>query len=354
MAHESDLDFRVLVERNVDAILVVDGDGIVRFANPAAELLFERKATELVGTSFGLPAEVGEAAEVPIVGRADATRVADLRVFEMEWDGQRAHVAVLRDITEQKRTHEMESLREYDEFLALASHELKTPTATLSAAAQLLRRQLEQQGSLDPDQLRRAVERLQEQSERLARLVENLLDVARVNAGKLSLQLEPTDVARLLADVVANFQLVATHHTIVLSAPQRLEVMVDPVRLEQVVLNLVSNAIKYSPDGGRIDVELSLTRDGEVCISVRDFGLGIPADAHQRLFERFYRGHAEAEVSGLGLGLFISRHLVELHGGSISADSPPDGGARFTVLLPVSGSTASSSSSTTGDVGGDV
>jgi signal transduction histidine kinase len=108
----------------------------------------------------------------------------------------------------------------------------------------------------------------------------------------------------------------------------------DPDRIEQVIANLLDNAIKYSPDGGRIDVDLA-TEDGLACLSVRDFGVGIPEDRRERLFERFYRAHADDTVSGMGLGLFVARHVVELHGGTIGVEVPPSGGSRFTVRLPL-------------------
>lgn len=227
-----------------------------------------------------------------------------------------------------------QALDDYEEFLALASHELKTPTATLLATAQLLRRQLEQQGTLEPDQLRRAVDRLQEQSERLSLLVENLLDAGRINSGSLTFQPETADAASLVRTVIARFKPAHPDHAIVLLGPQQLVAVVDPTHFERIIANLVSNALKYSPDGGRIELELSQTDEAKLCVSLRDFGIGIPPDGRNRLFERFYRGHAESELSGLGIGLFITRYLVELHGGTISADSPPGGGTRFTIVLP--------------------
>lgn len=339
---------RSLIERNADAIVVVDDSGLVRFANPAAALLFRRRIDDLIGTPLGIPVVVGETTEIHIVGSTDG--VAEMRVVETEWEGVPANLAVLRDITERKRAELQreqlfqeqvaraeaeEALRERDEFLALASHELKTPTATLSATAQLLHRQLDRQGALDPDQLRRALERLQDQSQHLARLVDHLLDVSRINSERLTIQRQPTDLARLLAEVVSNLQLTTTRHTLVLNAPGRLEMFVDPVRTEQIITNLLDNAIKYSPNGGRIDVELSVSEDFQACLSVRDFGVGIPEDRRLMLFERFYRAHPEGAFSGMGLGLFITRHLVELHGGTITVEAPAAGGSQFVVRLPV-------------------
>jgi signal transduction histidine kinase len=347
---------RNLIERNGDAIVVVDQSGVVRFANPAAESLFGQATHDLVGAPLGMPVVIGETTEIDIVGQGDQVGVAEMRVVETEWDGGNARLAVLRDITQRKRLEQQReqlfqeqvaraqaerALRERDEFLALASHELKTPAATLSATAQLLRRQLGRKGSLEPEQVEHALDRLQEQSRRLARLVDRLLDVSRINSARLTIQPEPTDLAKLVSSAVAARQLTTTRHTIVLKGPDQVRVDVDHDRITQVVTNLLDNAIKYSSDGGLIEVDL---RPGmrQVDLVVRDHGVGIPADRRDKLFERFYRAHDGDHFSGMGLGLFISRHLVELHGGSITADSPPDGGARFTVCLPLRGESAHS------------
>ncbi len=341
---------RNLIERNADAIVVVDEAGIVRFANPAAERLFRQTRDELVGMPLGSPVVLGELTEVDIVGQGDEAGVAEMRVVETEWGGADARLAVLRDITERKRAEQQreqlfqekvaraqaeQALREHDDFLALASHELKTPAATLSATAQLLQRQLTRQGGLEREQLERALDRLQEQSQRLGRLVDRLLDVSRINASRLSIEPEPTNVVGLVADVVAANQLTTSRHTIVVQGPNELRAVVDRDRITQIVNNLLDNAIKYSPDGGIIEVSLSQTGSDELCLAVRDHGIGIPEDRRHKLFDRFYRAHDGDQISGMGLGLFVTRHVVELHGGSISVDSPADGGARFTVRLPL-------------------
>ncbi|MBV9894948.1 MAG: PAS domain S-box protein [Chloroflexi bacterium] len=341
---------RNLIERNADAIVVVDQNGVVRFANPAAERLFRQSRQELIGAPLGMPVVVGEITEVDIVGQGDEVGVAEMRVVETEWGGASARLAVLRDITERKRAEQQrellfqeqvaraqaeEALRERDEFLALASHELKTPAATLSATAQLLHRQLERQGNLEREQLDRALERLQEQSQRLGRLVDRLLDVSRINASRLTIEPEPTNLVALVAEVVAANQLTTSRHTIMVQGPDELQAVVDRDRVTQVVNNLLDNAIKYSPEGGLIEVNLSRTAFDEACLAVRDHGVGIPEDQRDMLFERFYRAHDDDQFSGMGLGLFVTRHVVELHGGSISVDSPPDGGARFTVRVPL-------------------
>ncbi len=146
------------------------------------------------------------------------------------------------------------------------------------------------------------------------------------------------DVAQLVRGVVCATQVRTTRHTFAVRSPAELRGCVDPLRLEQVVANVLDNAIKYSPAGGPIDVSVEPWEGEGVRLAVRDRGLGIPPEKRHRVFERFYRAHDEADAPGalgLGLGLYISREIVERHGGSIAVDAPADGGTRLVVTLPL-------------------
>jgi signal transduction histidine kinase len=221
-----------------------------------------------------------------------------------------------------------------DEFLSVAAHELKTPMTTLRGYTQLLGRATAQ-GQVPPAPLlQRSVQAIDAQSEKLVRLTEQLLDVSRIEAGKLQLSRSVVDVVELVRGIVASVQESTDKHTICLSAPERCPAWVDPMRLEQVVANLVGNAVKYSPNGGRIDVTLGELDPTRIELVVRDWGLGIPPDRRENLFGRFYQAHGEGHFGGLGLGLYVSREIVELHGGTIEADFPSGGGSRFIVRLP--------------------
>lgn len=227
-----------------------------------------------------------------------------------------------------------EAVRARDEFLSVAAHELKTPITGLRGFAQLLARRLEREGRVDPDQLQRALRSIDQQSARLAQLVSHLLDVARIESGKLTIARSPTDLVGLVANVVANARATTSQHSLRLQAPAELWVLGDPLRLEQVVTNLVDNAIKYSPEGGPIEIDLVQPSPGLARLSVRDHGMGIPPERRGHIFDRFYQAHTANHASGMGLGLYISRQIVELHGGEIRAEFPPDGGTRFVVTVP--------------------
>jgi signal transduction histidine kinase len=241
------------------------------------------------------------------------------------------------EVTEQVRARREieEALHLRDEFLSIASHELKTPIATLQAQAQLMMRRIERNRSLDPGRVQQAFASVNAQAARLTRLVGQLLDISRLEAGRLDLQRERTDLVALVEQIVAGARAASERHTIRVEASPGLELEIDPLRLEQVVTNLLDNAVKYSPDGGVIEVRLGCAGPGTAELSVRDHGLGIPPDKRGAIFERFYQAHSGGHRSGLGLGLYICRQIVEMHGGSIAAEFPAGGGTRMVVRLPM-------------------
>jgi signal transduction histidine kinase len=225
-----------------------------------------------------------------------------------------------------------------DEFLSVAAHELKTPLTSLRGYAQLLAREFAR-GEANPDRARRAAYTIQVQSDKLARLVAQLLDVSRLQSGKLAIERTPTNVSALMRDIIESARTQLQEHILVARLPTELGAAIDPLRIEQVVTNLIDNAIKYSPEGGQIDVALECEpADEMVRIVVRDRGVGVPPEHRAHIFDRFYQAHAGGpltSMAGMGLGLYISRQIVELHGGSIEAQFPEDGGTRFVVRLPL-------------------
>jgi PAS domain S-box-containing protein len=226
-----------------------------------------------------------------------------------------------------------------DEFLSVAAHELKTPMTSLRGYAQLLGREFDRGQGVDPDRARRAADTIQVQSDKLARLVSQLLDVSRLQSGKLTVERAPADLAELVHEVIEAARGQLKHHTLIAELPSELWVSIDPLRIEQVASNLIDNAIKYSPEGGPIEVGLTCDAlAASARLVVRDFGVGVPPEHREHIFDRFYQAHAGSpltNMAGMGLGLYISRQIVELHEGSITAEFPDDGGTRFIVLLPL-------------------
>jgi signal transduction histidine kinase len=227
-----------------------------------------------------------------------------------------------------------EAIRAREEFLTVAAHELKTPLTSLRGFSQLTIRQLDRDDRPDPRRVRHALQRVEEQSGRLSRLVSQLLDVSTMEDGGLVLERSPTDLVGLVRGVVAAAQARTGRHTLTVHAPSEVLARVDPLRLSQVVTNLVDNAIKFSPNGGPIDVEISTSPRSTARVAVTDRGIGIKAKDRERVFERFPPTRVGDHAAGMGLGLWISRRIVDLHGGRIAVETPAGGGTRLVVSLP--------------------
>jgi two-component system CheB/CheR fusion protein len=336
-----------------DAVLVVDREGQPALTNVAFR--------EMFGSADFVPLdEQGQplSADVGPQRRAARGESFSMQFTMTSADGSRrwfeasgqpigrdsadlSGVVVIRDITDRSLRHLLE------EFMALASHELRTPLTSLSVLSQVAERHAQrrlqqgQPGGVEwEEEQRENLERLKglrAQSAKLARLVDDLLDVSRLQHGKLALKLEPLDLVPVVTQAVEVAQGLAQGQAIHFDAPKEaLRVNGDPQRLEQVLLNLLTNAIKYAPNTERIDVRLRRT-NGEAEIEVRDYGPGIPAADLEGIFSRF-RQSARTELSsegGLGLGLFITRELVSEHGGSVHANSREGEGTAFTVRLPL-------------------
>jgi signal transduction histidine kinase len=224
-----------------------------------------------------------------------------------------------------------ETARLKEDFLAAAAHDLKTPLTALVGRAQLLARRAARQPEAPPDLA--SIDVLVRESQRLKRLIQELLDVSRVQQGALVTQRSAVDLAALARDVCERHN--SALHPCIVHAPEPVVGSYDGIRIEQLLENLVENAVKYSPDGGVVDVVLRRV-DGEVLLSVADHGIGIPEEDLPQVFERFHRaGNAESpHFSGMGLGLFICRGIVEQHGGHIAVASRPGRGTTFRVTLP--------------------
>jgi PAS domain S-box-containing protein len=229
-----------------------------------------------------------------------------------------------------------DAVRARDEFLSIASHELRTPVTAVKGAAQLLQR-ARARGALDEIRLDRYVRTFAEGSDRLAALTDDLLDVSRLRTGHLVLRLEPVDVAALVRTLTERYgEQVAERHAFAVQTEEVCTVQADPVRLEQVIMNLVTNAVKYSPDGGAIAVSV-LPAEGGVEIDVADRGIGLPPGTADVIFQPFGRAPnaAARQIPGMGLGLYICRGLIERLGGRIWAESGGEGaGTTMRVWLP--------------------
>ncbi|MCA1562742.1 MAG: PAS domain-containing sensor histidine kinase [Acidobacteria bacterium] len=347
-----------MVESSDDAILSKDLDGIIQTWNQGAERIFGYTAEEAVARPItliipedrlhekaivlrriraGLPVEHFET-----VRRHKSGRLVDISLTVSpirNADGVILGASkIARDISEQKRLRQMadEGSRSKDEFLALLSHELRTPLNAVVGYARMLR---QKDLPMDVEQRAKALEVLERNADALGKLVNDVLDTSQVVTGKLRLAVEPLSLDDVLREAVDTIQPAARakHVTVETELAPGLDIAGDRDRLRQVAWNLLANAVKFTPVGGR--VSLRAMREGaEIVVRVRDTGSGIAADDIPLIFQRFWQAGPgmSRERGGLGLGLALVRHFVELHGGTVSATSAGIGqGAEFIVRLPV-------------------
>ncbi|MBO0783457.1 MAG: PAS domain-containing protein [Ktedonobacteraceae bacterium] len=226
--------------------------------------------------------------------------------------------------------HELEQRK--DDFISMASHELRNPLTALKLQMALLHRQLAKQG-IQASEL--ALSRMEIQINTITRFVEEMLDISKIRAGSLEYIQELVDLDTLLREIADNMQHSHPSHTIVIRGALQASLMGDRDRLGQVFSNLLSNAIKYSPNAQIVEMDLDTSSEA-VTISVHDHGLGIPQEQREKIFERFYRaaGPRQQAIPGLGMGLYIVAEIIKHHGGTITVDSTVGEGSTFTVTLP--------------------
>jgi two-component system phosphate regulon sensor histidine kinase PhoR len=323
-----------------DGVFLLDRAGIVRLWNPAAEEITGLSAATVLTHSAieAIPGWDEIAERVPVTaarepGHAEAFPIDTGRgerwisISGVEFFG--GTVYAFRDITDAHRLDELQA-----DFIATASHELRTPLAAVYGAAQTLRRH---DFALDEAGRSRFISLIVEESDRLARIVNQILLANQLDVGRLDLMTEPFDPVELLERVVEAARThIPSHLTLEVSAPSQLPaVAADRDRVRQILVNLVENAIKYSPDGGRIELGAA-AEDGMVLFRVADEGLGIPADEQPRIFEKFYRLDPDMTrgIGGTGLGLYICSELVERMGGRIWVESDAGSGSTFFFDLP--------------------
>ena len=368
LERQSEHRFRSVTECIAGCIWVADREGQLTYANRAARDFGSRS------NLYDAPEFIG-AVEEEDRGHAGAvwsSALASGAAFELECRLRRRKDGVARwhivrgvpqldidgshmgwivsaaDIDDRKRAEEellatkgaLEVASEVkDTFLAAASHELRSPLAAILAQVELALLELRGNVTEFPG---KAFSLILRQIGRMSRLVDDLLDVSKIHAGRLSLEMEPFDFCGLAVEVVERVQVASRRHVIRLDSPARLPIVGDRGRLDQVLTNLLSNAIRYSPDGGDVHLRIAL-EEGELHMTVVDKGIGIPPEKQSDIFERFERAHS-VSYGGLGLGLNIAQGIVAQHGGRIWVDSAgvAGRGSTFHVVLPVEPAAAES------------
>lgn len=325
-----------VLDQMTDGVLIADAQGFIQFANPAAGKLFQtsnpinRSLTEVIRNhqlvetwrrSQQTHELQSESVEVP-------TRHQFLQLVVIPDAHTSGSLLLVQDLT---RIRRLETVRR--DFISNLSHELRTPLASLKALAETL-----QDGALeDPPAARRFIDQIQIEVDALTQMVTELLELSKIESGRLSLDLAPAAAYDLLGSASRRMQLQAERAGLTLRVEPAVDlpkVKIDVQRLEQVLVNLIHNAVKFTSPGGEITLGAEAV-SGEIRFAVRDSGIGIPADDVTRIFERFYRVDRSRTGSGTGLGLSIAKHIVEAHNGRIWAESVEGHGSTFYFSIPI-------------------
>ena len=325
---------------STDAVVAVDADGGIAFANTAAQALSEQRRPDLTGKPFAWLVPDERLLEAIRASRQEGRREVLLMerpnrqhlqviVTPIVGGGEWSALAVFHDVTDAKR---VERVRR--DFVANVSHELRTPLASVKSVIETLRG-----GALeDHETARDFLTRMDMEVDRLVNLVEELLELSRIESGEVPLARRPVQLSEVVASAVERMGPAARHRGLDLKVDvqQGLPPVVgDAARLERVVVSLLDNAIKFTPPEGTVQVSAA-SNDGRVAITVRDSGAGIDPEDLPRIFERFYKADRSRQGGGTGLGLAIVKHTVEAHGGSVAAESEPGRGSAFTIFVPAS------------------
>jgi len=325
-----------VLEQMTDGVLIADAQAIVRFSNPAAGKLFQ--TSNLVNRS--LTEVIRNHQLVEAWRRCQQTRELQSESVEVPARHQFLQLVVIPDtqtsgslllVQDLTRLRRLETVRR--DFVSNLSHELRTPLASLKALAETL-----QDGALDdPPAARRFIDQIQTEVDALTQMATELLELSRIESGRLSLDLAPAAACDLLDSASRRMQLQAGRAGLNLRvecADDLPRVKIDSQRLEQVLVNLIHNAVKFTRPGGEVVLSAELN-NSRVRFAVRDSGIGIPADDIPRIFERFYRVDKSRTGGGTGLGLSIAKHIVEAHGGNIWAESVEGRGSVFYFSIPL-------------------
>lgn len=331
-----------------EPLIILNQDLRISTANQAFYKLFQNLSTEIEGKFFyeiqnrlwdmpdfrALLSEMNSKDKkindykiqkvFPVIGE----RVMLLNANEMSQEGKTAKILIsIEDVTAQ-----MNLENQKDDFISIASHELKTPITALKMYAQLIHQNFIEQGDTESVKL---ASRMEAQVNKLILLIENLLDLTKITKGVLSYDENYFDLNKLIEETVAMMQATASQHQLATKLLPIDNIWGDKNRIEQVLINLISNAIKYSPEADKVIIYTKVTRN-KVAVCIQDFGIGISRDVQQSIFKRFVRTDAtKATFSGIGLGLYISNEIITRHGGEFSVKSTLGKGSEFCFILPL-------------------
>ncbi len=343
----------IIVSNISDGILIVDQNGVVIFTNPSALKIIDISSEMLMGMKLGVPNVLDDSFEVNLLHYGSGQLSGgEMQVVKIEWNDQPAYLISLHDITERQKVElELQKTNEQlllanttlahatrlkDEFLANMSHELRTPLNAILGMSEGLQEGVF--GDINERQIK-AVKTIERSGEHLLSLINDILDVSKIEAGKLELNYEEVAIAPLCKSSMVFITQQALKKHIQLKTilqPNLKKIVVDERRILQALVNLLSNAVKFTSEHGQITLEVYLETPHSLCFDVTDTGIGIAAKDLDKLFHPFVQidSSLSRKYDGTGLGLTLVREITELHGGSVSVSSEINQGSRFSIHLP--------------------
>jgi PAS domain S-box-containing protein len=340
-----------IIDSSEDAIISKTLEGMITSWNQAARQMFGYDEAEVIGRHISLliPLDRQQEEDMIIARVRKGSKVEHFETLRQTKDGRLIPISltvspikagdgsiigaskIARDISEQVKAREeirMLNARK-DEFIGIAGHELRTPITTIKGYLQLMEEQAET--AVDRDFLGKALR----QVNKLNRLVGDLLDVSKIQAGKLQYNMIACRLLPLVREGMETVRQIYPGHSIDMILPAEDPVInADGAKIEQVLINFLSNAVKYSPDAAKIQVEVKMS-EGQAIVSVKDFGIGIPPQYLDDIFNRYFRANPDSSTGGLGLGLYISKEIIRRHGGDIRVESKEGEGSVFYFSLPL-------------------
>jgi two-component system CheB/CheR fusion protein len=345
----ADHTYRIFIEKMNDAAVTLNRDGIIVYCNSSFSDMLHLPVSGLLGTPFMsvIPPQhtenVGSLLEKAWIrdSKAEITLPNSkgplpvmLSLSRLEIDGGLSLSIIITDLSFQKEAQQQKkTLEQKDEFISIASHELKTPVTSIKGYLQLLRHHFREEGN---EKAAEMLNKADGQVNKLSALISELLDVKKIETGQLKYNEETFDLCALVKEMMQELLSFSNTHILRYKVEGNCMVHGDRNKISQVISNLIENAIKYSPAKSEVIIEVMAT-DGKACCRVQDFGMGIPKDQQSKIFERFYRvgGNTENTYAGMGLGLYISAEIVKRHRGKLTVQSEYGKGSTFRFELPL-------------------
>jgi len=354
---QSEARFNAIVMRNCEGILIVDAKGIIRFVNPSAKVLLNRREDALIGKLFGVPIVKGEKVDIDIIRKVNHPGFAEMRVEKTIWEGAEAYLILILDITNRKnaennlqlanesleatvqdRTRELVTLneqlrktnKELEEFVYVASHDLQEPLRAMTSFIEIL--SIDHGDNLDPD-AKDLIARAGEGARQAQTMIKELLDYGRINSMKKPQIIDLSATLKRILEMMRN--VVETGSVQITYDPMPV-ITADDIQLGRLFQNLLSNAIKFRRKDVPLKIHISAEeRSGEWVISVKDNGIGIDPKHKEQIFRIFQRLHTRTEYPGTGVGLAVCKKIVEAHGGKMWIESEAGNGSIFYFSLPM-------------------